>query len=190
MFIIGWIWIICQNHLLQYTRKWFPGYDSFKRKAADAADCYPDKLPSDAENIQYFYSAGNFDIKTGISFTTSRDNYNQLKETYQLFYTRKEDEHKKEFQQMQEDYRMNRRDCMPEEWKWYEYEEEVTSQFLKAEHLDYLATGLLEQTQKYTVLAYGKESRAGFDFLSGVFYSDEKNEIVIFGYRDAIRRED
>lgn len=187
IFAAMWIWF-WELGPLPYTRRWFINYDSFNKKTGIGP--YPEELPASAEDIRYFYYSGWFDEKTGISFTVSQEEYQDLKETYLSSYAAKEEEYQKKFQQRQEDYRMNRIDYEPKDWFWYVLDEEMTTDFLDNEGLDYLKKVFHNKTDNYTILAYEKAASAdALYYLSGIFYNDDTNEIVMFDFRDSFRKE-
>ena len=67
----------------------FPSYGSFINKTDRLLQHYPKSLPLSAENIRYFHYRGGFDTKTGISFTVSRDEYQELKKRIVQFICQK-----------------------------------------------------------------------------------------------------
>lgn len=164
---LPWIWVLYVSKILPYTQRWFLSYDSFHQKADKVVAPYPEELPSSAEDIRYFYYTGWLDTKTGISFTVSDEDYLELKKECIAFYTaRKENNHVE-----------------------YVFEGNVTSDFLVEEGLEYLKEVFHDTAEDYTILAYrGNDEGGEHCVLEGVFYNDETNEVVMFGFTDKLRK--
>ncbi len=83
------IWKAFLQDIVPRERTLFLSYDSFVDKASIIKNTYPSELPSSAENIRYFHYRGGFDTKIGISFTVSRDEYQELKKRIVQFICQK-----------------------------------------------------------------------------------------------------
>ncbi len=189
LFGFGIIWILWECTLFPYTRRWFINYSTFKNKTAGTLEHYPQELPASAENIKYFYYTGWFDKKTGISFTINKEEYQKFKETSLYSYTADKEKYQEEFQHAKDEYILKKRDNEPEDWEWYMFDGEVTSDFLVEEELDYLNNIFHDAAGDYTVVAYKKVASAGEScYLSGIFCNDSTNEIVLFAFKDTFRK--
>lgn len=171
------------NKILPYTRRLFISYSSFYEKAAaDTFHAYPKELPPGAKNTRYFYYTGSLDKVTEISFTLNEEEYQELKETYLPACAAEADKYQQEFKQKMEDYRKHG-GYKPTELFHYVFNEPVTSEFLKAEHLDYLRDTMQEEAGHYTMLVYCRVNEGGTMF--GVFFNDENRELVLFNFQNA-----
>lgn len=177
--------------ILPWTRRWFISYSFFHQQADRVAAPYPKELPSSAEDIIYFYHTGWLDTKTGISFTVSDEDYQELKENNLSYFAAEKEDHQKRYLDYKEEHGAKYGDDNVDDWVWYVFNEKVTSGFLEEEKLEYLGEILLNKTGDYTILAY--EKRTGGEretyTLQGVFCNDETNEIVMFGYDDVLFNE-
>lgn len=153
-----------------WTQRWFISYNSFRQWTGGVAVPYPEELPSSAEDIKYFYYTGWFDIQTGISFTVSDEDYHKLKESLELsFFT----DHSGDLP-FDEDYMLDGK---------------VTPDFLEEEGIEYLGEVFLDTPAHYKILVYQGDVKGGQScFLQGIFYNDDTNEIVMFGFKDAFRK--
>ncbi len=167
IFLIICIWALYVFGILPYTQRWFLSYDSFHKKTDCVVAPYPKELPSSAEDIKYYYYTGWLDTKTGISFTVSDEDYQKLKDENTAFY-------------------MDRKENSQVE---YVFEGNVTSDFLEEEGLEYLKKVFHDTAENYTILAYhGDDDGGEYCPLEGVFYNDETNEVVMFGFTDIFRK--
>ena len=158
------IWKAFLQDIVPRERTLFLSYDSFVDKASNIKNTYPSELPSSAENIRYFHYRGGFDTKTGISFTVSRDEYQELKKTYRSVYLSKEEE--------------NRYECK------FVFDERVPPEFLAEEELDYLGEVFQNKTDDYTILADKKlNGREDTYYLNGILFNDDTREFVFLHYR-------
>ncbi len=191
LFLIIGIWFLHACRILPYTQRWFISYNSFDKKTDGVAARYPKELPSSAEKVKYFYYTGWLDTKTGISFTLSEEEYQEQKETYLSLYTALEEEHKTNHQEYL-DSCLAKYGYIPD-WAadevMYVFDENVTSDFLEEEGLEYLEKIFHDTVDNYTILAYiGVVDGGERCTLEGVFCNDETNEIVIFGFTDVFRK--
>lgn len=184
VFLILGVWVFRYLKILPYTRRLFISYSSFYEKAAaDTFHAYPNELPSSAKDIRYFYYTGSLDKMTEVSCIVNEEEYQELKETYQIIYTAKAERYKKKFKQEQEDYQMKRRTYEPTELYHYVFNGTVTSEFLETEHLDYLGKTMHGEFGNYSILVYCRVNQGGTMF--GVLSNDENHEIIFFNFQDA-----
>lgn len=130
---------------------------------------FPKELPASAENTRYYYYKGLLDKKFGISFTLDAEEYQDMKESYLKFFKEQEAEMSN---------------------NWYEFDEKATPEFLEDEELDDLNHLFHGSEDSCTVLAYGIWPGLNTSYyIGGVICNDDRNEMVIFYFFDAGRKE-
>ncbi len=180
--------------ILPWTWRWYISYGSFYQAADKIVGHYPKKLPSSVENVSYYYYTGMFDTKTAVSFILDEEQYKEQKEQYLLLYTADEEEHQKDRQEYLEECQSEYGeipDWAAEDNVQFVFGENVTSDFLEEDELDYLDEIFHDTTGQYMVLAYtkGVVESGERNVLHGVFCNDKENEIVIFAFTDAFHKE-
>ncbi len=154
-----------------WPRRWFLNFGHYYYLTAPhISGFFPETLSDSAGDIRYhYYYKGFLDEKFGISFTLDKESYQVMKESYQTFFKEQETKHTH---------------------RWYEFGEKVTTEFLENEELDDLKHLFHSGEDSYTMLAYEIIPSAKTSYyISGVIYNDNKNEIIIFYFFDAARKE-
>ena len=178
------------ENIVPRERTSFPSYGSFINKTDRLLQHYPKSLSSSAENIRYFHYRGGFDTKTGISFTVSRDEYQELKKAYLSVYLSEEEEYQKGIRQEMQEHPMEGTDGKPENRYGFVFDERVTPEVLAEEERDYLGEIFQNKIDDYTFLAYEKVPTTGDGYyLDGVLCNDDMNEMVFFAFKDGVRKE-
>ena len=172
-----------------WPKRWFVNYVFFYHEMSNVPASYPEKLPSSAGNVNYYYHKWMFDTKTAVSFILDEEEYQEQKERYLPLYAADEEE---DHQEYQEEW-MSKYGEVPdwaEKWKSdYVFDEKLTTDFLKNEELEYLEEVFHDSAEHYTILAYKGDSEGGERCgLEGILCNDETNEVVMFGFTDMFRK--
>ncbi len=177
------------SKIFPWTWRWFICYGFFYQTTGTVAGHYPEKLPSSAENVSYYYYTGMFDTKTAVSFILDGEEYEDQKKRYLLLYTADEEENHQEYL---EEWLSEYGEIPDWAEKWesdYVFDKKLTSDFLEEEELEYLEKVFHESADRYTILAYKGDAEGGERcYLEGVFCNDETNEVVMFGFTDMFRK--
>ena len=186
--------VLWGSKILPWTWRWYISYGSFYQAAKKTAGPYPEKLPSSAENVSYYYYTGMFDTKTAVSFILDGEEYEEQKKRYLLLYTADEEEHQRDRQEYLEECQSEYGkipDWAAEDNVRFVFDENVSSDFLEKEGLEYLKKVFHNTVDDYIILAYkgiGDTKGGKLCNLEGVLCNDETNEMVIFDFRDAFRK--